>query len=497
MSGGATVQIDGSAIIGDLVVTGVAGNTLEFTTAAGAALDLTGVAATVGITVSADEAGSYTVASGAQLTYTVDQAAVAVDAEDEDTDSVTITAADDDGDGTAFDLATVTLGVMASATLIAADTETANTITTLLDGSTSDTDVTLNASGEGWDVTDVDLGTGTLTLTGAGTSTIAAVTAAAAVVGTAATGVITIGGTTAVDLTAVSSVSTGSAADVVAVDATGALAANAAKVSTGAGNDTVTLTNAADTDIVTIDFGTGSSDQLILNGTNLEGVTVSGLEEIDLNGNAVTAESSLFSGSTYWVTDSLAAAATLLLTADNRVVDLSGIDFDTTTFDNTDLTTDVTVNAIAQTVAVTLTGSVLDDELISGTKGGTFTGGDGFDTFDLGAIVTKNSVSITDFEATEAIQLSGTGAAIADSTIGDWTVADGIATNDDDAGTLALFLTWARGSSAADEFVGYVNGDDMVVFYQGATVASTDDVTITLVGGATLADVGTADIVIA
>jgi len=236
------------------------------------------------------------------------------------------------------------------------------------------------------------------------------------------------------------SITTGSGADEVEV------AADDSVVSTGAGNDTITLTSGDDTsadagagdDTVNYTAGSGTyaggdgTDTLVLaDAEDLSGSTLSGFEIVTLD-DATDFLASQVSGQTWVVTDDNAGSINIdnADSVDLSTIDLSGLVMSATTLETTTDLSNFDAGVFLSTQDFTFIGSSVEDNVtgsdnddtISGNGGDdVLDGGDGADTITGGA----GADTITGGAGADVIDLTEATAATDDVNIG-VTGTDGI-----------------------------------------------------------------------
>ena len=180
-------------------------------------------------------------------------------------------------------------------------------------------------------------------------------------------GVLTLSGSTGID-----NVTGGSGNDVIthSADTNFTLAG-------GAGNDSLSVTNALTSRTVTYDGGAGT-DTLEIN--NVLGVadrlTMSNIEIVDFNNRAGTHDARDFSGQTLVATSTGGTNTSVTMSIANATnVDLSGI-----TGDEAQL--DFTVGATATAIATTFSGTQIKDTITTGAGDDTINGNGGADIID-------------------------------------------------------------------------------------------------------------------
>jgi hypothetical protein len=157
---------------------------------------------------------------------------------------------------------------------------------------------------------------------------------------------------------------------------------------------TVTANQAETVNIIT-DFSVVSSlDELVLNGTDLTTLNVSGSDGLDLGTNSTiisTIDASGLGGTFIWSADANTVNITVSTGSGGSIVDFSGM-------------TIPGGNTTAGNAPITFLGGSGDDTIITGDEGtsrGTITTGGGFDTVEVGIIDGGNDFwSITDFDTT-------------------------------------------------------------------------------------------------
>ncbi len=413
LSGTGSVNLrDSSSLIDKLVVTESIGNK-TLTVRSGQQVSLKAAPATAGNTV----------AVGTSANAASNAVTLILDDEVRDGSGVAIT------DLTVTQAKTVTINASVDAT--AGGGEVTHTITKLT-ASDANSNVTVNAGKNNISLAGTStVGTGTLAFTGSGTITdVTADITAAAIDASAVTGKMTIDGTTL----KASTIRTGTNDDILVLTST----TLDQTVSTGAGDDTLTLQALDGTKIVAIDMGAGTNDRLkfATQDTKLIGTaTLAGVETIEFaNVTGQQVKASLLDGATYKI-DATAAntqSVAVIVGATDTKVDLgklvgsvaaetavAGMTFVTTAANN--------AAAIAITgeraSKNTITGSsVSGDVLTGGTKADTFvyTSGDLFvgsgvmrDTIDGGSgtttptSTTQNTDTIS-FTSTAGVTIAST-----------------------------------------------------------------------------------------
>lgn len=438
---------------------------------AGVATNLSGVAADV-IELAIANTRTLTFASGAAVTISADQAAGTYDGADATAATNTLALTLNDGDATAgaADLAGVTITDFGSVTIDASVDAQVSTITSLT-ASADNTDVTINAGARGVTLaTAVNLGTGDLVIS----STAAVAGGATAITANS----LTVSGNGAVTLTAINSsnlrtVTTGAGNDALTVSATGA----SLTLNTGDGTNSVTMgasTTAAMT--YTIAAGSGFDTFAVLDGTNVSSGTlaITGFERVRVteggtgNGSAVTVSSSLLNGQSYIMNsteptgDGDITAITVTLGTGVVSGDYSSLIWDATWGADDTLTVTDTTGA-----NITLTGATdISNIFTTGSGNDTLTGGDAGDTLDAG-----NGVNTINGGAGEDSLTGGTG-------------VDTINGGDDDdqiaGGTGNDVLT---GGEGADNITGST-GADSIVLTETTSAADTVDFDATSDGSA-------------
>jgi Ca2+-binding RTX toxin-like protein len=180
-------------------------------------------------------------------------------------------------------------------------------------------------------------------------------------------GVLTLSGSTGID-----NVTGGSGNDVIvhSADTNFTLAG-------GAGNDSLSVTNALSSRTVTYDGGAGT-DTLEIN--NVLGVadrlTMSNIEVVDFNNRAGTHDARDFSGQTFVATSTGGTNTSVTMSLANATnVDLSGIT-------GNEAQLDFTVGATATAIATTFSGSQIKDTITTGAGDDTINGNGGADIID-------------------------------------------------------------------------------------------------------------------
>jgi hypothetical protein len=180
-------------------------------------------------------------------------------------------------------------------------------------------------------------------------------------------GVLTLSGSTGID-----NVTGGSGNDVIvhSADTNFTLAG-------GAGNDSLSVTDALSSRTVTYDGGAGT-DTLEIN--NVLGVadrlTMSNIEVVDFNNRAGTHDARDFSGQTFVATSTGGTNTSVTMSLANATnVDLSGIT-------GNEAQLDFTVGATATAIATTFSGSQIKDTITTGAGDDTINGNGGADIID-------------------------------------------------------------------------------------------------------------------
>ncbi|MDD4505233.1 MAG: DUF4214 domain-containing protein [Sulfurospirillaceae bacterium] len=357
-----------------IVDSSTAASTLNLIVATASA-DLTAAAVDT-IKLAADNSGVLTFASAASVLVAADQTSADFDGVDASAASNTLSIVLNDGTAAAgaVDFTTLTLTDFASVAIDASVDGNASTITAL-NGSSDNTDVTVAAGTNGVTfATSMNLGTGDLTVTGSGAVSFGTtVVTATTVNASAVAGAVDID----IDASKVETVSTGSAADDIALGVTGDVTINS-----NGGNDTVSIaaiTTVAADDII-INAGEGTDTLAIANGADLDTfttLTLSGFEILQVTTAATFAATTIndFTGTVVKGSGG-ADAITVTVAASTTSVDLSDLVIDSSTFTGTD---GFIVNATPATAAVTLTGSSVADTLTGSAQADTISGGAGAD----------------------------------------------------------------------------------------------------------------------
>lgn len=480
-----------------------------------------------------------TVANGQVITVANDQGAGGAlkIAGKATTDAVTLILNDGTLDTAAADLTSLSISKIGTLTIDASQDHTAaggastSVITSLVEDSTTSTNVIIHGGANG-----ITFGTA-FTLTGGNTLTIdgsGAVTfadpghlASGLTVGTidasANTSIVTLGGTTDVKLAQVSNIKTGAGNDAIYLG-TDSSATGPFSVNTDGGDDTININGSLGTNSVSIDGGTGSNTLVIKNASNLNAsngktISINNIQTLEYD-TATAIDANLLSGSTYLLKDNHSAGSTITVTtsdtkttsvdlstlsaalADSAVVakttfsaDLSGSTVLTSYIGSSVAKNNITTSA---NVNATYVGGSKVDAFVVKAGEGTFTGGAGADTYDLtlakGATATKFT-TITDFAVenasgnVDALTLGSTaGILISAANLGaGWTVTSGVATK---AGsTLATFLTafdtYEVASGANGDTIAYASGSDLYIAYDADQVTG-KDVVVKLTGIATI-----------
>jgi len=229
-----------------------------------------------------------------------------------------------------------------------------------------------SATAGGIDIPTIDFATATVNISGAGALDANSVTAGS-VNGASATGALDI---TLVGAATVATVTTGAGADTL-TQTTADLTTGGYTLSTGAGADTITLLAAADS---TVDGGDGVDEVNFDGDYTARSISLSNVEVLDID-TAATVDSSMLTGQTYVVKDTVASTGAYNVTVDGTVADLSGLSLDSGT-----VTSFTVSNATHGAVlATTYTGTSVVDNYTAGANGDTATLGGGIDTFVGGA----------------------------------------------------------------------------------------------------------------
>ena len=404
--------------------TGTGTSTIDFVSGTGAA-NLSNVAADV-INLGVANNAAVTYASGANVIVSANQAAGSFDGVDASAATNTLTISMNDGSATNSATNTlngVTFTDFASVT-IDGSVDDAGTTLTAITASADNTNITVNAGANGVTLAGTTtLGTGALVINSSAAIAGGATALTAGSLTTSGAGALTM---TAIDASALNSVTTDSGADNLTISATGA----SINVSTGAGNDTVNL-GASTTALMTytLDGGEGFDTLGLTDGTNVTGgsLVTSGFERINIieagtNGtSAVTVNNADLTGQSYIVATDEAGVVTLTVSmaAGEAISDLSGLVFDTASFQATDI---VVVNNAVITNQ-TITGSTtLINQITTGAGNDTITGGAAADVIAAGngtnsvtagggndTITTGTGADTIDAGAGSDVVISGTG----------------------------------------------------------------------------------------
>jgi hypothetical protein len=408
-----------------------------------------------------NSAKTLTVKSGQAVTVSVDQttttSTIAGVAATASSNTATITL--DDGTKsattTAVDLTTFAVSSMATLTidgskdsLLSGGAETHNITTAAFN--TADVTVTMGANNLGLLGTSTLGSTNTLTISGSGkvTGDASGVVIAKELDATKVSGVVTLA---TIESEELGTVKTGAGADVLTMTDSGTEADLV--INTGAGNDKITLTDTDTTEgqSLTIDMGAGTSDELVLVAsqqiltTGTDTVSITGVENLTYTSHATDSDInvSFFNNQTFSLKDSTAIANTFTLdvNASDTAIDLSGM-----------------------TVTTANKSAVNGDTFVVDAS----TAGDDGITSIKGALVTKNTITANDLDATTIV-----GGGLADTLVGgnsadNITGGAGIDTITGDAGNDTL-----TGGAGADIFIvgaGHAGSSDTITdFVVGAT----------------------------
>jgi len=463
------------------------------------------------------------------------------------TNTLALTLDDGTKDGTAADFVagSLVLTGISNATIDASIDTTASGASNAhafktLTGTDANSNVTINGGVNALNLAAVaagavNLGTGKLTVNGTGavaiTHATGTLTASEFDASGKTAGVVT---AAALSLAATPIFKTGAGADVITISV---VQSAAASISTGAGNDTITLFGGDHgAQNLTIDMGDGTSDKLVLlDGVDVDPssgktISLSGIEIIELNvtdagvANTVVAAigADVVDGKSFTIQGNTAGNVSTIavgLTTADTTVDLSTL-VETTETGKTVAATIWTMDASSKLAGYNLTGmssakNVLKgavgftntliggskiDAFTAGNEDDTITAGAGIDTYDLTSATGGTStkfVTITDFAVNattagggETLQLPGTATVFAGAT-GTWVLAGGFVTKA--GGTLEQFITnaveWigtaeAGAAGAGDnKALAFVSGNNTYVYYAGDDGAvSTDDIVVKLTG---------------
>jgi hypothetical protein len=414
-----------------------------------------------------------TVADGQAITITADQTALTVDGAGTapGTQTVNITLNDGVAGANSADLTSITFTDLATATINTASETQAPTIAAIV-GNADNTKVTIEAGAAGVVMSGTsNLGTGTLTINSSGAVNMTGAAITAASVTTSGAGAVT---WTTISGATLASVSTDSGADALTLSATGDI-----NIDANGGNDNIivgAITTVAADDVV-LDGGDGSDTLTITDGANLgtygsmswSNFTNLAFTDTGGDGAAITLNSNQLDGQSYIVTGPAAGQTdvlTLAVSTTTSTADLSKLVINNSVF-GADAGDSFVVDASANTIAMTLTGSNIKDVLTGGTKDDTIVGGAGNDTLVGGA----GADTISSVSGTNGI----TGGDGADNLIGGSGVDTFNYDNVDD--------------TVAGEVVNGGAGTDVMNFASGAdTTVDLTGMTVTLVETLTIAD---------
>jgi len=219
----------------------------------------------------------------------------------------------------------------------------------------------------------LDFATATVNISGASAVNIDSATAGS-INAASATGAIDIA---LVGNATVATVTTGSGADTL-TQTTADLTTGGYTLSTGDGNDTITLLASADS---SVDGGTGVDEVNFAGNYTARTISLTNVEVLDID-SASTLDSSMLTGQSYVIKDSTAApTGAYNITVDGQVADLGGLSLDSGTV------TSFTVSnaAFGAVLSTTYTGTSVVDNFTAGANGDTANLGGGIDTFVGGA----------------------------------------------------------------------------------------------------------------
>ncbi|MCR9140233.1 MAG: hypothetical protein NXI27_29930 [Alphaproteobacteria bacterium] len=429
-----TVEVDGDELkdITDFSFTDntTAGTTtLNIAAVAGGTVDLVDAGADI-IRLSADmNADDLDMATGATVDINSDQTALNFDgvfltratnelnlsiAEDgDDTDSYSVTALDVDA------IATVNLSVAEASD----------------DGTGGDTNGVT-------EVTTVDVGTGTLNVTSGSASLDLNSVTAGAFNASGYAGVIDIA---LVGVATVANVTTGSGADII-TQTTADLTTGGYTINAGAGDDSITLLESADSSV----DGGDDNDTVVLDGDyTQEAITLTSVETLDVDTDSTATnmrvDSSMLSGGTFIVTDSSDGDDDVAIIADEATTNLSGLTVDSATvgafvYDG---------STLGSVFGMSFTGSSISDEVTTGANADVITTGEGDDTVvDAGAGADIITLGAGDDVVTDA----GTGADVIDGGTGNDTIEGGAGGDIITTGAGDDTIVIASGNSVESDF---------------------------------------------
>jgi S-layer protein len=334
-----------------VVDTSTAGESRLSLQAAGT-VDLSAAAVDV-IALEADQVGdTTTVATGANVQVAVDQGAAATITAAVSTAATNTLNLNINDNATAVNVLALTTNVLSNFKTINVALTDSLTVTTSLNAGTADVVVT---------------GAGALTLDGV---------TAASVDASDVTGVVT---ADLDGLATVGTLKTGNKADV--IDVTAALTTGSYAISTGAGNDTINMTDA---DVV-INGGDGNDTVAFAATTDLTGQAFD-LTSIELvtiaAGATVTVDSEEITGETFIVNGANATSSVLDVTVIESTVDLSNLSLNDALLANTVIDGTAFTGVLSATVTGTNGGDTIT---VDGGKASTANGGAGNDTITGGA----------------------------------------------------------------------------------------------------------------
>lgn len=418
-----------------------------------------------------------TVASGQNITYTVDQGAAATlrlvgkPSSTNTSNAVTLILDDTVRDGSAVDIGTggLLLTDIKTAVIDASKDTTstggANTISiTAIDGSDEKANVTINGG-----INNITLAgthtvgsTGTVTVNTSGAISFTGTLTAARLDASKSTGAVT---STTLSNATVREIYTGSAADTLTLNGVGN-----ADIKTGAGNDVLTLDNdtysSATAQAYTIDMGDGNDTLVMQSGTKfITGaggtISLSGVETIRVLAAGVAGtdqiQASVLSGKTYNINASAAGATgalDVIVAATDTTVDLSTL--------NGSLATDSTIEGMtfniddsANSESITIKGMVNGKNTITGSSAGdVLTGGALADTFVYATLTPLfNSTGFLDTinggAGNDIINLSATGTAYTLTNTTSWANVTSVEQITAAVNTAAISLTLAASAQTA------------------------------------------------
>ena len=327
-------------------------------TGGGITMDLVDVAADViSVDVAVAAADVLSVASGATVRVDADlTAGLEVDGAyaSRATNSVTIEFGDD---GTATDSNDIGAG-------LALEGDNLATVNMVLN------DTSTTAGGIAIPV--LDFATATVNISGASGVNIDSATAGS-INAASATGAIDIA---LVGAATVATVTTGSGADTL-TQTTADLTTGGYTLSSGDGNDTITLLAAADS---SVDGGTGVDEVNLSGNYTARTISLTNVEVLDIVSTS-TLDSSTLTGQSYVVKDSGAAGGAYNITVDGQVADLGSLSLDSGTV----VSFTVSNAAFGAVLSTTYTGTSVVDNFTAGANGDTANLGGGIDTFVGGA----------------------------------------------------------------------------------------------------------------